>query len=580
MRWMSPALRANRCRARPWMVVAALAAGCVVPPAKPPPPERVQARVVQDRLELPPLGGSGRAMVLRAEWQTRPDGRTCVNGGTIEFPLGLRLANVEACATLQPFSLSGTAQIGLPVSGSLAGFASLDGQRSKFRLETGGAMRPYQIDGLPVELAADRYYLELGFDTAATGSIGGASLSSPGGSATILIEPTEPLIYMAGDVSLPTGDKVVENAALAISVAGRLGFEPRRGLPRRIRPIRGQLFARGSVKLGKYPVAIDGEMVLSFARGVRIGANGTLELAVGLAGYSLNVELGNASVAYDSTTGGIGSFVFAAGSAKGLFDDTPLSVFEPKRPKMDVHGQFRSLRDFHLHVENDLEVRGFSLRRSVLDLTPRGATAKGRLRLPDRMGEAEMRGTVGNDRLFELAGKADLRLAGFNLVGAGLRLSPAGLAVAGKVELPGAGSVEVSGGIEASGQFELRGRGTLTPIGLRLADARVELSPRGAAVSASTRFMGQSFAVSGMIRSNGRIKLSGDTRVRVGPLRGKASLLITERRVRALVEGRACLGKKCVAIAGMEVDTKGRICPVFPVIGKKCIRVFKARRRR
>ncbi len=215
---------------------------------------------------------------------------------------------------------------------------------------------------------------------------------------------------------------------------------------------------------------------------------------------------------------------------------------------------------------------GFAMAKTTLRLGNSGVTVGGNVTVPG-IGKAMLEGAIHPDGKFDFRGKADVTVADFRMAAAEISIGNGGVSVAGTVDLPGLGKAKISGKVQPNGQFSLRGRANLKPAGLKLANASVTLTPKGAAISGSVGFAGANFNVAGQAKRRS-FSLTGSLRLNTRVIKGRVALSINNRGAGASVNGRACIGRKCTDLPGLELDTRGRICPTFPVIGRKCIKVF------
>lgn len=300
-------------------------------------------------------------------------------------------------------------------------------------------------------------------------------------------------------------------------------------------------------------------------RDLAVLASGSLSVGREIGGIGLSLDVGAASLYFDARSG----HVELAGETRGLFAGTPLAALSPTRGR--IAGSFRGPRDFKLDITGEAMVLGYRAQHIHLSLDPTGVRAELTLSLAAGLGNVELTG-VANVSGFTLAGRANLTIAGLRLAGARVTLGTGGVRVDGVVDLPALGRIEVSGTLPANGALALKGTGTLRPFGLPMAGAHVAISPRGAAVAGVVTFLGSRIAVNGNV-GGGRVSLAGSLHIDALVFKGDLRLAIANTGVRAMVRGRACVGPACVDLGGLELDTAGRACPIFPVIGKQCIRI-------
>jgi hypothetical protein len=565
----------------PLLAASMLLAACI--PLGKRPPTTIPAPIIADgRVELPPTRADLPPLVLEGPWEVR-DGRACVAGGAVRLLTAagvIPFDDAHLCVTTDPVSIDGEATVAFPALGFLAqAGVRADGRRARVHLALGSRLRALDLGGRTLRADPYHYYLFLQYVDGQTIGIGRASLATPGGAATLLIDAQEPLLYLAGRLSAPGLDL---DAAYGFSPAGRLGFVPARTLRAPAGPFHGHLLVGGAVPLAPYPITVRGEAILDLDADddgftVLDGDTGDLALAIngGVAlgyqrhGFALALEVGEATLIYDGR--GRGS-VRLAGLAGDPFRGTPLEVFRTSgRTTLDAH--YQGLDDFSIDIEARTQLLGFELHRTRFTLDPRGVRVAGRLALPAGMGQVDVAGGIDARGRFDLRGRADLVVAGLRLLDAEVAVGASGVAVRGLLDLPGMGRVAVSGHVRPDGDVALAGAGDLRPAGLRLAGARVAVSRQGARIDGRVHFLGTGFAVQGTAAAHG-FSLGGQVTVHLLIFRGLTRLTIGNTGARAVVHGRACLGPSCVDVAGLDLDSRGRICPTFPIAGRKCIKVM------
>lgn len=572
------------------LALATLACGAKRPPTKIPKPE-----LTGQRLVIPATGDGLADLVLEAAWEVRGD-RYCVSRGAVKLLTAMGTIpfdDANLCVTMDPVSIVGEAFVTFPAQGFLesAGI-TVEGRRAELALALGSQLGTLEVDGRSIEPNPYHYYIYVHYRDGLEVGIGNATIkASEGVSATIVLAPQEPLIYVSGAMAAPFFPAGIEDAAFGFSPQGRLGFEPARELregDRVFEPdIMGHLLIAGAVPLTPHPITVSGELVVDVdadddgrtifegdGRDFQLGINGGLALGYSKAGFDFSFDFASGTLVYDARPGPIGSIHFSVGDTGGLFAGTPLSVFEPQTTKGEVHGYFRGLDNFGIYATVESRPLGFTLSKTDIALDNDGIRARGELKLPADIGGVVVEGDVSPGGL-SLTGTADLTLAGLNMVRAEVTLGTRGAAAAGKIALPGVGNALVSGRIQPDGGFSLSGTGDLRPAGLKLANAKVSVSPKGAAISGKVSFAGTGFDVSGSVGPK-KFSLSGKVSLNLAVLEGSASISIGNRSgVRVTVSGKACLpGGACKDLAGFDVDSKGRICPIWPIVGKKCLEVL------
>jgi hypothetical protein len=541
-------------------------------------PLRVPAPVVDgDRLQIDALERGAPPLVLEGAWTLRGD-RHCVDGGTVRLLTAsgaIPFDDAHLCVTVSPVSIEGEATVAFPALGFLAA-AGLDaeGRRARIRFATGAQLGELDLDGHRLRTHPRHYYLHLAYQEGFTASFGNASLATPGGAIEMVIAPQEPLVYVAGRLSLPGLEL---DGAFGFSPAGRLRARPNR-LPG-AEEVSGHILAAASLPLPGLPVAVSGEILLDLdadddgitlldgdGADLALVASGAVSIGYDRGGTGLSIQVGDGALTYDASTG----LLEVAGETGGVFDGTPLAPLAPGRGSLSGH--FRSADDFALEITVEGAVLGYATQQVRIALDHTGIRAALRLTLPADLGGVDLHGEL-NAAGFTLSGTADLTVAGLRLLAAEVSLGTAGVSVRGKLELPALGTIAVAGAIGADGAVGLEGTGELRPFGLHLANAHVAVSSTGATIAGQVTFLGSRFAMRGTA-GGGHVSLTGSVKLVLLLFQGEAVLTIADTGARAMVSGRACIGLACIDLAGFDVDTAGNVCPIFPIIGKQCVKLL------
>jgi hypothetical protein len=580
-----------------FVLFAAACGGSSRPPTKIPKPE-----LDGQRLVIPSTGNGLADLVLEAVWEVRGD-RYCVTDGAVKLLTAtgsIPFDDASLCVTMDPVSIVGEAFVTFPAQGFLESVGvTVEGRRASLGLVLGSQLERLEIDGRSIVPNPYHYYIYVHYQDGLEVGIGNATISaSESVSATIVLAPQEPLFYVSGAMAAPFFPAGIESAAFGFSPQGRFVFEPARELregDRKWKPeVVGHMLIAGSVPLTPHPITVSGELVVDVdadddgrtifegdQRDFQLGINGGLAVGYSKAGFDFTFDFASGALVYDARPGAIGSIHFSVGDTGGLFAGTPLSVFEPQTTKGEVHGYFRDLDDFGIYATVETRPLGFAMSKTQISLDTTGIRARGELSLPADIGGVVVEGEINSDGSFALTGTGDLTIAGMNMVSAEVTLGSKGVSIAGKIDLPGVGKALVSGRVQPDGKFALSGTGDLRPAGLKLANAKVSVSPKGASISGRVSFAGTGFNVSGSV-SPRKFSLSGKVSLNLVIFKGSASLTIDNRSgARAVVSGKACLpGGACMDLAGFDVDTRGRICPIWPVVGKKCLKILGKKKKK
>jgi hypothetical protein len=431
------------------------------------------------------------------------------------------------------------------------------------------------------------YYLLVDYVSGYDVVLGNVSIHTPGGAAHLVVDPLEPLIYMAGAVEglLPQDFA----GAFGFAAAGRLPYQSRHdvfdGQTFAKVSLTGHLLVQATLPIPELPLSVSGTFVADVdpdddgrtlfegePRDLILAGDAALTVGYDRAGFGLSIDVASASFLYDARVGPVGSFSFGGSTGNRLFAGTPLELLQPTSDHVSVYGHFAGPDDFGLLVRGETRVNGFPVSGAEITLGPTGVRLTGRARFAT-LGTVQVAGALGADGRFALIGTGDLTAAGFHMAGVQVEISERGAALAGQVTIPGLGHAQLSGHVRADGGFALSGRGDVAAAGLRIAGAQVDLSPAGARISGQVRFAGTSVRVSGEAGASGHFNLTGSVDLNLAVARGRLSLSVSDRGVAAVIRGKACLGPTCVDLAGLEVDSRGRVCPVFPLLGPRCLQL-------
>jgi hypothetical protein len=511
------------------LVALAVAPACIIRPAVRPIPAPVFSA---GRVTLPPIRPGLAPLVLDGAWATRADGRTCVDGGLVQLLLGpgpIQLQDAHLCVTSAPLSIDGEATVGFPGMGVLAQ-AGVHGDlgHARIRLAVGRDLGTIDLGGHRIKTVPDHYYMFLDLANGLDLTLGKARLTGPGASETVVVDVQDPLIYMAGQLR---GPGVSIDGAFGFSLGGNLGLRPAVALTDGGRAlgtdVTGQILVAGSMPVGDLPITISGDLLIDVdanrdghtffegdPRDLRVLANGAVNLGYDKQGFGIELKLGDASVLADAQRG----VVAIAGDGGGLLDGTPLAALSPARAHVDAF--FRGPTDFAYHLTSETSILGQPTQQNRLTFDSHGVHMSTMLALPFGMGK-----------------------------------------------------VQVAGEVLANGKFALHGTAGMTIAGLHVAGARVDFTPAGIAIAGRVNFLGTGFDVHGGVRA-GHVSMGGSVALNLAVFRGKIALSLHDTRVSALARGDACFIKACVPLGGMEIDAAGRVCPIFPIIGKKCIKIL------
>jgi len=478
------------------------------------------------------LGEPGEPQViLEADW--RIDGeRYCVSRAPVDLITEagtIRFHEADLCATQHPPALEGDARVPLPAIGVLAGLVAGETPRGRLSLARGrelGALALGQ-ERLPAE--PSHFYLAVDYASSPVVALASASLSMAAASPRLIIDPTGPVLYFAGDLAgiLPSP---IAGAAFGLSPAGALPYTTAQplydGTASEVRRLSGHLLVQGTFALGDLPVTITGRVVVDLdgdddgvsvlggdAHDVALAGDANLRVAVAVGSFRVDMPLAQASFLRAAE----GTLFFAGAAPATLFAGTSFASFEP-RADLAVRGVFRSPTDFALLVRGDGRLLGLPFHEAQVEL-----------------------------------GSATVKLRG-------------------RLEVAPVGEIEVAGGVTADGSWALAGRAAdLRYAGLPITDVQVAITPRGPSVSGTTTFLGRPFRLSGGIGPGGALALTGTLAISTT---SRIQLGLDARGARAWFEGRVCASGVCLDVPATELDAQGNLCQSFPVIGRRCVKVI------
>ncbi|WP_165073765.1 calcium-binding protein [Paludisphaera rhizosphaerae] len=119
-----------------------------------------------------------------------------------------------------------------------------------------------KASGLDAPLNDAVPYFSFRVSTAAGVQFGGTTVKAPGNSIGVqaAFDPSDPFLFVRIDPEV--GKNPLEEAAFGWSSAGRIPFTPKTAGSTIVDPIFGNVYAMAGIKLGNYPIKIQGETVL------------------------------------------------------------------------------------------------------------------------------------------------------------------------------------------------------------------------------------------------------------------------------------------------------------------------------
>lgn len=277
------------------------------------------------------------------------------------------------------------------------------------------------LDGVP--------YLVYGKAGSMKWNFGGVSVTSNNQAKLVLIaDPADPFLYVG-----------YKNYAAAGSLNGHIPFRaavaPSAGMPAFASDVSyGHVYAAGTYPLAGLPFYINGEVTVDLdanndglflagtgnasqlyrgdlkaldavARDVNVGANGGFNFGYAVAGRTITIPLGAASVYYSGPQGGVW-FHGQDGSAYNPWKGTALESFRAG-PGAEIEGYI--YRDGRFSVSTTSNFRLFTANAALtIAVNNTGIKAKGEIVTP--IGSAEVNGSIGFDGNFNWVrpGRIDL----------------------------------------------------------------------------------------------------------------------------------------------------------------------------
>ena len=438
--------------------------------------------------------------------------------------------------------VTGRAAVPLPDLGVLAGLEVEDLVSAEIGLDYG-----VNLEHLEAPLQKDRRYLYFDFSAGLSASLGPISMSAGGASATVVLDPADPMFYVSGGLLGLAAIGPIEDVGIGMSAQGLLAFEPVRPLERANidAAFDGHLYLGGTVPVGRLPLSIDGEVVVNVdpdedgatifndaSADFVLGGNGVLSFGVEfLEFFEFGFELGKATAVAKVTDSE--SYAFFSGELAP--DVAWLPSWIPMMPR--VTGSVEalvsdSLADSYVHVDA----------RYAMDLS----------------GLAETTG-IQLDELYSVEGRIDInREVGVRLEGISQRSFSPLIEASSAVRVVAHYKSETDWFIEMTGDLSIGG------VNLS-ANATARLSAAGILVQGVMDTGVSTIALSGEINRDG-VRLEGHAAVNIDIVAGKQ---VVEWVVDgalcgyAVVENGALCGYETVtsaAICGTQTITNGAVC--------------------
>lgn len=418
---------------------------------------------------------NGEQIKLRGNWRSDNGGyRSSGNVYLVTRYIDLKLTDAVLYVKADPLHVSGTSRAPIPDLGFFGDLGVLQTPHT-----TVGIARGSEIQDLAdVPLRNDRYYLYFQYSSSAGFEFEfeeGVKISGPsieGEDYTLILDPQDPMLYFEGNipkVSDLLSKAGVEDLGIGLSAHGYLDYESSLGMydgsgghpDGTSYAFSGNLFLKGSVQLGKYPLTISGHIIADFdadndgrfclvnddLNDVKIGANGILSVGYKKAGFDISVAIGEGSAVFDGRGGrnGKGVVMFT-----GTQLESPIVNFLDKYGYGDYsrNGEFKRAYGYY-HLDNgeiyltyinDYRVNGFTLASCRTTLKNDGIHLKGEAKLADSY--IWVQGKLGTDKNFSLTSDANITIP---LAGGSLKGSATLKKSGNYVSLKGNGSIKFAG---------------------------------------------------------------------------------------------------------------------------------------
>lgn len=374
----------------------------------------------------------------------------------------------------------GAVDLPFPAAGALAGVEMSSLARGQIGYDLGA-----NIAGIEAPIAMDRHFLYVDAEAGFSASAGIVTFSAPNGRALrALLDPTDPSLFFKGNVAGMNRFGNVEDLAVGVSARGQIPFTPKVtwGIEDQVKAQKGHLYVAGSIPLSRYPLTIDGEIVVNVdpdntgkpafsnaPTGIAIAANGTVNVKLD---YIPTIEL--AFPVVNATLGGkvTETEQYAYFSGEGNSDVKWIPTVIPLRPagSLKVAGRVGSdMSKSFLKAEgkytlattmmNDwigLGLEDIDFAKATMSVDKNGFRLTGEASTPIHAALAPQ-GKLAMDAFFSgrsndwyAQASGSFSVAGFPLFSAVAKASPAGLAVSGLYKTPLA-QISMNGAITSAG---------------------------------------------------------------------------------------------------------------------------------
>jgi hypothetical protein len=227
-------------------------------------PTNYSIAILPTTVRLDPTGEDIGLDLTGSEIVWTDDGYRSIGIAGIETPLGLVwMPDADLSFTLdehgQVDTVAGTVGLELPGFGMFAGAVPSGLMRANVGYNTGAALAD-----LDAPLADDRKYLFFEYDPGFEFESGPMALSSNTPSATMVLDPLDPMFYLHGDITGLGIASPIEEAGIGVSMQGLIPFVPEQtwGISAAyLNDFNGHLVIDGVVPVRNLPLEVEGEVI-------------------------------------------------------------------------------------------------------------------------------------------------------------------------------------------------------------------------------------------------------------------------------------------------------------------------------
>lgn len=341
--------------------------------------------------------------------------------------------------------ITGFANVPLPEFGLLGGAGVSGFAQAVVGLGRGSVL----ADELDAPLDRGRDYLYFNLEAAASISVADFELSKSAPGATVIYDPTDPFIFMRGDLVGLGSLGPLEDIGVGLSFGGHIPWEAD-VMPEMFEKFDGHVFLEGTLSFPKVPLAIEGEGVMRveadelFNETSLLGANGTTLVTHEIFGvFKLDLALADSTTQVEA--GLDTKATFAGVPSSNFLTDGPISdnasyitgVVSSKLDESYIEGTGDfSLDGVWITAHTPFVVGDVPLVDVVFRADPTGATLTGRVDLvPDLPGVALSAGVEAevfipaDGSTYSLIFRGEMEIEGVFYAEGSVGLGPLGLTV-------------------------------------------------------------------------------------------------------------------------------------------------------